>query len=132
MCLQDDEKDTLFFFEKYKMLLATSSSLSNLTVTAANGGTLPALTVFAESLRFLREQAHRRITAACNVSNEEMMWIVTVPAIWSDAAKQFMRKGQNSTAQQRRGRSRAGEAPCSDVWLTCAFSTLLFVFSCSC
>ena len=29
------------------------------------------------------------------IEPEEIRWVLTVPAIWSDAAKQFMRKSAN-------------------------------------
>lgn len=27
----------------------------------------------------------------CSISNSDILWVLTVPAIWSDSAKQFMR-----------------------------------------
>ncbi|XP_075009494.1 heat shock 70 kDa protein 12A-like isoform X2 [Calonectris borealis] len=61
---------------------------------ASNGKMLPALTVFSESLRYLKEHALNTIQEAsfqtvCN--QEEITWVITVPAIWSAAARQFMR-----------------------------------------
>lgn len=61
---------------------------------ASNGKTLPALLVFAESLRYMEQHALKTIQEAsfntvCDP--EEITWVITVPAIWSAAAKQFMR-----------------------------------------
>lgn len=61
---------------------------------ASNGKTLPALMVFSESLHYLREHALNTIQEAsfqtvCN--QEEISWVITIPAIWSAAARQFVR-----------------------------------------
>jgi len=61
---------------------------------ASNGKTLPALLVFAESLRYMEQHALKTIQEAsfntvCDP--EEITWVITVPAIWSAAARQFMR-----------------------------------------
>lgn len=61
---------------------------------ASNGKTLPALLVFAESLRYMEQHALNTIQEAsfntvCDP--EEITWVITVPAIWTAAAKQFMR-----------------------------------------
>ncbi|XP_053907936.1 heat shock 70 kDa protein 12A-like isoform X2 [Cuculus canorus] len=61
---------------------------------ASNGKTLPALTVFSESLRYMKEHALNTIQEASfqTVYNrEEITWVLTVPAIWNAAARQFMR-----------------------------------------
>uniref|UniRef100_A0A8C9EPQ1 Heat shock 70 kDa protein 12A n=1 Tax=Pavo cristatus TaxID=9049 RepID=A0A8C9EPQ1_PAVCR len=61
---------------------------------ASSGKTLPALLVFAESLRYMEQHALSTIQEAsfntvCDP--EEITWVITVPAIWSAAARQFMR-----------------------------------------
>jgi hypothetical protein len=53
---------------------------------------MPALTVFSESVKYLRDS----ILKECQYQNfdirvDDIKWIITVPAIWSDPAKCFMR-----------------------------------------
>lgn len=65
-----------------------------MALEARNGKTLPALMVFSESLRYLKDHALNTIQEAsfqtvCDL--EEITWVITVPAIWSVAARQFMR-----------------------------------------
>ena len=58
------------------------------------GKSLPALRVFALSIRYLTDHllsiCQDRI--AGGMTKEDFQWVITVPAIWSDAAKQFMRE----------------------------------------
>ena len=57
------------------------------------GKQLPALIVFCESLKFLKqsllEEAKKQQT---DIGVNDVKWILTVPAIWSDPAKAFMRR----------------------------------------
>ena len=57
------------------------------------GKQLPALIVFCESLKFLKqsllEEAKKQQT---DIGVNDIKWILTVPAIWSDPAKAFMRR----------------------------------------
>ncbi len=62
---------------------------------AANGKTVLASLVFAHALRYfkdccLRELNEQSISHSA-ISAEEIQWVITVPAIWRQSAKQFMR-----------------------------------------
>ena len=53
---------------------------------------MKALTVFAESIKFFM----KHFKESCRVQSfklrdEDIHWVLTVPAIWTDNAKQFMR-----------------------------------------
>ncbi|NXK68250.1 HS12B protein, partial [Sylvietta virens] len=64
---------------------------ARMELKATNGKLLPALTVISES--YLKEHASNTIKKASfqTVYNQEITWVITVPAIWSAAAKQLMR-----------------------------------------
>ena len=62
------------------------------TITAANGLELPAIEVFAMTLQYLKDTALHM--PGCE-STDKVKWIVTVPAIWSNAAKEMMRKASD-------------------------------------
>ncbi len=63
-------------------------------VKAANGKELPALTVFSMTLNYFRNHALRELADATGfkVSEQDVRWVITVPAIWREKAKQFMRE----------------------------------------
>ncbi|XP_060570465.1 heat shock 70 kDa protein 12A-like [Ruditapes philippinarum] len=64
------------------------------TLEDETGKKLPAMTVFSLSIEYLRKEIvdtlSNQIVDIFNVS--EIGWVLTVPAIWNDAAKQFMRE----------------------------------------
>ncbi|NXH99329.1 HS12B protein, partial [Pachycephala philippinensis] len=96
--LPSSQASSWYFFQNFKMQLYNTVGGRNVTagmeLKASNGKLLPALTVFSESLRYLKEHALNTIEEASFQTVydlEEITWVLTVPAIWSAAAKQFMR-----------------------------------------
>ena len=61
---------------------------------ARNGKRLLALEIFSKALKYLKDKALERINEQSGVEYkaEEVRWVVTVPAIWKQSAKQFMRE----------------------------------------
>ena len=55
---------------------------------------MKALTVFSESIRYIKQAAINSINKAQAVTIDEssIQWVLTVPAIWGESAKQFMRQ----------------------------------------
>lgn len=53
-----------------------------------------AFDVFSAAIKFLRDHLleHLEERALGRVSWTDIQWVITVPAIWDDAAKQFMRE----------------------------------------
>lgn len=63
-------------------------------IESANGNCLPAVDVFAMALKFLRDKAVEQINReeSSHLPNKKIQWIITVPTIWTDVAKDVMRK----------------------------------------
>ena len=64
---------------------------------------LPAITVFSLAIKYLRDD----LVTACKykfdedgnkVTEDGIHWVLTVPAIWDDAAKQFMREAAENVS----------------------------------
>ena len=60
-----------------------------------NGKTVPLVDIFAHSLRYIKEQAMKGLRDNLDNPGRKVQWILTVPAIWSAAAKQTMRRAAN-------------------------------------
>ncbi|CAG0912775.1 unnamed protein product [Notodromas monacha] len=95
--LKPNEASRYFFFEKFKMILHHDMSLSRDTeIMAVNGKTLPAAVVFRHALQFFRDHALAEIGEGCGLdaglNEEDVRWVLTVPAIWRQPAKQLMRE----------------------------------------
>ena len=59
-------------------------------IKAANGKELPAIDVFATALKYMKGITLAKFEGFDNPSRK-ILWIITVPAIWSLAAKQIMK-----------------------------------------
>ena len=69
------------FSEKYK-------------IPAINGGEMPAVQVFSLALKYLAAKLLKFISDSTGLSNirpRDILWVLTVPAIWKPGARQFMR-----------------------------------------
>ncbi|XP_072253690.1 heat shock 70 kDa protein 12A-like [Leuresthes tenuis] len=93
--VRGEEAKKLYFFENFKMALYGTKLNRNVKIKAANGKSMTALKVFTESLRFLKDDALKTIsasTAGMKFLASDFTWVLTVPAIWDPSAKQFMRE----------------------------------------
>ena len=75
-------------------------------LTAANGVKVDALTVFSLSLKYMKDKALEVIqdeTGDRNYTAKDIQWVITVPAIWTPGAKQFMREAAYQVWESRLG-----------------------------
>ena len=73
-------------------------------LTAANGVKVDALTVFSLSLKYMKDKAFEVIqdeTGDRNYTTKDIQWVITVPAIWTPGAKQFMREAAYQVWESR-------------------------------
>ncbi|XP_057299310.1 heat shock 70 kDa protein 12B-like isoform X2 [Hydractinia symbiolongicarpus] len=84
-----------------------------------DGKLMTALQVFSEAIRFFKEHC---LNAINNRSPNNMMevdrvkWVLTVPAIWSHAAKQFMREAGEKAGIPKANLSIALEPECASIY----------------
>ncbi|XP_052779002.1 heat shock 70 kDa protein 12A-like isoform X2 [Mya arenaria] len=92
--IEEEEHNDWYFFRRFKMKLWNQKLIRNSKLEDENGRKLLARTVFALAIKFLKDDlwdvANDRIADA--VLQKEIHWVLTVPAIWDNAAKQFMRE----------------------------------------
>jgi hypothetical protein len=82
------------YFDKFKMVLHNNDELNSKTeIAASNGQRVLATMVFVHALRFFRKHAIQEISDQCGtkILTDDIRWVITVPSIWQEPAKQFMR-----------------------------------------
>ena len=59
----------------------------------AFGKQLPAKDVFKHAIKFLRDDLLRECSKGIisTIEDRDVLWVLTVPAIWNEMAKRFMR-----------------------------------------
>ncbi|KAK3611837.1 hypothetical protein CHS0354_040510 [Potamilus streckersoni] len=65
-----------------------------MTLESENGKVLPALTVFALTIEYLKNDLLENLNKQTmdDLDRSLIRWVLTVPAIWDEPAKQFMRE----------------------------------------
>ncbi|XP_071086747.1 heat shock 70 kDa protein 12A-like [Haliotis cracherodii] len=93
--LAEDEAGDYYYFDRFKMKLYDNKELNaDITLKDANGKSQLAVDVFAHSLNFMKKHMLRAIGAHLGYDPhpDTVRWVLTVPAIWDENAKQFMRE----------------------------------------
>nr|XP_034302783.1 heat shock 70 kDa protein 12A-like [Crassostrea gigas] len=90
----EDEHQNWFYFSRFKMILYNKKDLSRETLIEDDKGKkIKAIEVFSSAIGYLK----KRLVTDCNnqmtkIDESDIMWVLTVPAIWDDKSKQFMRE----------------------------------------
>ena len=60
---------------------------------SVDGRELPLMKVIAESLKYIAEKAIEKLSESVGkIVSTKIRWVLTVPALWSEEHKHFMRK----------------------------------------
>ncbi|KAK3100172.1 hypothetical protein FSP39_015747 [Pinctada imbricata] len=83
------------YFSRFKMKLHNNPRLCrSMMIKDENDYEMPALTIFTMAIKYLKEHLLKIIKDRVDVldANKDIRWVLTVPAIWEEGAKQFMRE----------------------------------------
>ncbi|KAL3881736.1 hypothetical protein ACJMK2_028132 [Sinanodonta woodiana] len=86
-----------YMFKYFKLVLINEKKLSTVTeIQDVYGKKMVAMDVFSAGIKFLKDEFSKNCSSQ-NVMMDDsyIQWVLTVPAIWDDAAKQFMRLAAN-------------------------------------
>jgi molecular chaperone DnaK (HSP70) len=83
-----------YFFSRFKMKLREGNKTADGPVENQNGRQFLVVNLISDYLRFIKDLALEEIRerTAGHLLNEEILWCLTVPAIWTDAEKYLMRQ----------------------------------------
>ncbi|XP_060064403.1 heat shock 70 kDa protein 12A-like [Ylistrum balloti] len=93
LALDGDEKGW-YFFSRFKMKIGGNKQLKrSFEIEDDQGRTMPAIKVFAAAIKYLKDHLMTSLNnKLTDVKLSDISWVLTVPAIWSNASKQFMRE----------------------------------------
>lgn len=91
---ENDEHKDWYYFQHFKMQLYNKLCLKrNILIQDAMGKAMPAEKIFTSAIRFLKDHLlHTISNRGIEFSDNDILWILTVPAVWNEPAKQFMRE----------------------------------------
>ena len=66
---------------------------NEVNVKSVDGREMPLMKIISESLKFIAEKAMDKLKEQIGeFKKEKIRWVLTVPALWSEEHKMFMRK----------------------------------------
>lgn len=94
--MAESKHGAYYFFNRFKMMLYGKLDIErDVTLLDFAGKSLSAKRVFTLTIKYLvddmKGMCDRQIANEA-IKDEEIHWVLTVPAIWDDGAKQFMRE----------------------------------------
>ncbi|XP_076084481.1 heat shock 70 kDa protein 12B-like [Mytilus galloprovincialis] len=92
--VMDEKQDEYFYFHRFKMNLHNNKNISSeMFLEDILGKPVRAVDVFSLSIKALVDHFMDSVKKqGTGVKIQEIQWVLTIPAIWTDAAKQFMRE----------------------------------------
>jgi len=95
--LDPDQQKEYYYFHLFKMQLYETKKLSRQSkLRDATGKHMNALEVFAIVFEELKQKILKQIncskSTSSSVTSDHVGWVITIPAIWTDEARQFMRE----------------------------------------
>ncbi|CAG2220714.1 unnamed protein product [Mytilus edulis] len=89
----NENQEDYYFFHRFKMILYDNENLKHQKLKDVTGKTVVASEVFSKFIKALKDHllTHFDETGKA-IEPHEIRWVLTVPTIWTDASKQFMRE----------------------------------------
>ncbi|KAL4218132.1 hypothetical protein ACF0H5_022868 [Mactra antiquata] len=117
----EDKHRGWLLFRRFKMLLHNTEHLNRkTTVTDINGVSRPAIKIFTMAIRYLK---HHFITNVFQqpeigtfLSERDIKYVLTVPAIWSSNSKHFMREAAVEAGLEDRQLKLCLEPEAASIW----------------
>ncbi|XP_052819573.1 heat shock 70 kDa protein 12B-like [Mya arenaria] len=115
---EDDEHLGWRLFRRFKMVLHSNEHLTkDVTVEDFSGKHMTAFPLFVMSIKYLRKHLLEAVTKQkFGILETDIFYVLTVPAIWDDNAKRFMRDAAVA-AKIDTNRLKLGLEPeCASIW----------------
>ncbi|XP_063414135.1 heat shock 70 kDa protein 12A-like [Mytilus trossulus] len=91
--IPDEETNNFYYFRRFKMRLHNEMLSLDTEIEDVCGKKMKALDVFCISIKYLKEEMIKKLQSRLmGTKEEDVQYVLTVPAIWADQAKFFMRK----------------------------------------
>ncbi|XP_060597228.1 heat shock 70 kDa protein 12A-like [Ruditapes philippinarum] len=92
--LSECDRSTFYYFENFKMKIYQESKIEReMVVKDISGKPLEAMTVFSIAIKHLKHEASKIVLdSILGLKETDIQWMITIPAISSDSARQFMRE----------------------------------------
>ncbi|XP_063413737.1 heat shock 70 kDa protein 12A-like isoform X1 [Mytilus trossulus] len=89
----EEEKEAVYYFRRFKMALHNQSVDMDSLIKDESGFKMKAIDIFTFAIEYFKDQTINKLKRTLkDVDIADIHYVLTVPAIWEDKAKMFMRK----------------------------------------
>ncbi|XP_052779593.1 heat shock 70 kDa protein 12A-like [Mya arenaria] len=115
---EDGEHKGWRLFRRFKMVLHNNKDLSRATtVKDMEGNSYPALEIFSMAIKFLQKHLLDSLANQVDgIKENDIYYVITVPAIWDDNAKEFMRMAAEEAGLDGTRVKLALEPEAASIW----------------
>ncbi|XP_052819966.1 heat shock 70 kDa protein 12A-like [Mya arenaria] len=115
---EDNEHHGWRLFRRFKMVLHNNTHLTkDVTVEDFCGKRMTAFPLFVMSIKYLRDHLLKAVTTQkIGIEETDISYVLTVPGIWDDNAKRFMRDAAVAAAIDPARLKLALEPECASIW----------------
>ncbi|XP_053400595.1 heat shock 70 kDa protein 12A-like [Mercenaria mercenaria] len=116
---EDDCHHDWYLFRRFKMTLYDSAKNLQIDTPLEDimGKAMPAIDIFSHSIRFLKNHLLSTLNIrTIGIRENEIQYVITVPAIWNERAKQFMRRAANKADIPNKQITFALEPEAASIW----------------
>ncbi|XP_060590199.1 heat shock 70 kDa protein 12A-like, partial [Ruditapes philippinarum] len=79
-----------YFFTNFMMRLSRKDITRNTEIEDDKGRKMKAIDVIGSAIKYIKDYLLNKLEQTTDISNEDIHWVLSVPAIWTDPAKQLM------------------------------------------
>jgi molecular chaperone DnaK (HSP70) len=92
--LSKRNRSEFYYFENFKMKIYEESKIEReMVIKDISGKQLEAMTVFSIAIKYLKDEASKIVCESkLGLKETDIHWMISIPAISSDSARQFMRE----------------------------------------
>ncbi|VDI29366.1 Hypothetical predicted protein [Mytilus galloprovincialis] len=90
--IPDEEMDDFYYFRRFKMTLHNKRLTLHTEINEEGGKKMKALDVFCIAIKYLKEHVIKKLQSRfIDATDNDVRFVLTVPSLWSDEAKIFMK-----------------------------------------
>ncbi|VDI82383.1 Hypothetical predicted protein [Mytilus galloprovincialis] len=113
-----EEANEWYYFNRFKMELYKNKELRrNMVLNDVGGKPMKAMLVFAFCIEFIKDLVLDKLKASIHgLEDDDVHWVVTVPAIWNEQARQFMIEASAKAGIEKDNLTLALEPECAAMF----------------
>ncbi|XP_065928739.1 uncharacterized protein MCAP_0864-like [Magallana gigas] len=88
---ENGEEEDYFYFRQFTTIIYDQILTFNTNIADIRGRKMQAIKVFSHAIRYLKDHLLKSMRTHTSITNDEILWVLTVPVVWDNTSILFMR-----------------------------------------